>query len=217
MVTGLLVPDAGTAMILGQDVWQDVNAAKREIGVMPQPDQIFDRLTGMQLLIYSGMLRGMKRDVAHSRAGDLLNAFDLVSAADTMVSDYSAGMTKKICLASAMIHSPRILVLDEPFESVDPVSSANLKDILAEYASTGGTVIISSHVMSLVEKMCTHVAVINAGQVRAAGTMERFLQLVGGRHAAAKLSWLDGGYAANGVAPADSSAPTAPFPSPEES
>ena len=126
MVTGLLVPDAGTAMILGQDVWQDVNAAKREIGVMPQPDQIFDRLTGMQLLIYSGMLRGMKRDVAHSRAGDLLNAFDLVSAADTMVSDYSAGMTKKICLASAMIHSPRILVLDEPFESVDPVSSANL-------------------------------------------------------------------------------------------
>ncbi len=74
MVTGLLVPDAGTAMILGQDVWQDVNAAKREIGVMPQPDQIFDRLTGMQLLIYSGMLRGMKRDVAHSRAGDLLNA-----------------------------------------------------------------------------------------------------------------------------------------------
>lgn len=88
MVTGLLVPDAGTAMILGQDVWQDVNAAKREIGVMPQPDQIFDRLTGMQLLIYSGMLRGMKRDVAHSRAGDLLNAFDLVSAADTMVSDY---------------------------------------------------------------------------------------------------------------------------------
>ena len=220
-------PRAGTAMILGQDVWQDVNAAKREIGVMPQPDQIFDRLTGMQLLIYSGMLRGMKRDVAHSRAGDLLNAFDLVSAADTMVSDYSAGMTKKICLASAMIHSPRILVLDEPFESVDPVSSANLKDILAEYASTGGTVIISSHVMSLVEKMCTHVAVINAGQVRAAGTIEqvsagedleeRFLQLVGGRHAAAKLSWLDGGYAANGVAPADSSAPTAPFPSPEES
>ena len=153
MVTGLLVPDAGTAMILGQDVWQDVNAAKREIGVMPQPDQIFDRLTGMQLLIYSGMLRGMKRDVAHSRAGDLLNAFDLVSAADTMVSDYSAGMTKKICLASAMIHSPRILVLDEPFESVDPVSSANLKDILAEYASTGGTVIISSHVMSLVENL----------------------------------------------------------------
>lgn len=203
MVTGLLVPDAGTAMILGADVWSDVNRAKREIGVMPQSGQIFDRLTGRQLLIYSGMLRGMGRVETLRRADDLLKAFDLMGAADKMVVDYSAGMTKKICLATAMIHSPRILVLDEPFESVDPVSSANLKDILAEYASTGGTVIISSHVMSLVERMCTHVAVINAGQVCAAGTVdevaaggdleERFLALVGGRHAAAKLDWLDGG------------------------
>lgn len=127
MVTGLLVPDAGTAMILGHDVWSDVNTAKRMIGVMPQPDQILDRLTGLQLLVYSGMLRGMSRDETTRRAQDLLNAFDLAGAANTMVTDYSAGMTKKICLASAMIHSPRILVLDEPFESVDPVSSANLK------------------------------------------------------------------------------------------
>ncbi|PJM79391.1 ABC transporter ATP-binding protein [Bifidobacterium scaligerum] len=205
MVTGLLVSDAGNAMILGHDVWQDVNTVKRMIGVMPQPEQIFDRLTGMQLLVYSGMLRGMKRDESLARAKDLLSAFDLAQAADVMVSDYSAGMTKKICLASAMIHSPRILVLDEPFESVDPVSSANLKDILIEYAHTGGTVIISSHVMALVEKMCTHVAVINNGMVSAAGTVEqvaagedledRFLQLVGGRHAAVRISWLDGGTA----------------------
>jgi ABC-2 type transport system ATP-binding protein len=202
MLTGLLVPDGGSAMILGTDVWSDVNRAKRSLGVMPQSDQIFDRLTGLQLLAYAGMLRAMPRDEVNSRAHDLLAAFDLLSAANTMVSDYSAGMTKKICLASAMIHSPRILVLDEPFESVDPVSSANLKDILVEYAESGGTVIISSHVMSLVEKMCTHVAVINQGQVKAAGTVaqvaagedleDRFLQLVGGRHAAAHLSWLDG-------------------------
>ena len=213
MVTGLLVPDAGMAMILGHDVWRDVNTAKRMIGVMPQPDQIFDRLTGMQLLVYSGMLRGMRRDEATRRAKDLLNAFDLAQSANVMVTDYSAGMTKKICLASAMIHSPRILVLDEPFESVDPVSSANLKDILIEYAKTGGTVIISSHVMALVEKMCTHVAVINNGQVCAAGTVDevasgedledRFLQLVGGRHEAAHLAWLDG-----------SSSPVAPIPQP---
>ena len=192
-------------MILGHDVWSDVNTAKRMIGVMPQPDQIFDRLTGLQLLVYSGMLRGMSRDETTRRAQDLLNAFDLAGAANTMVTDYSAGMTKKICLASAMIHSPRILVLDEPFESVDPVSSANLKDILIEYAKTGGTVIISSHVMALVEKMCTHVAVINNGLVCAAGTVDevavgeeledRFLQLVGGRHEAAHLAWLDGGQA----------------------
>lgn len=150
-------------------------------------------------------MRGMSRDETTRRAQDLLNAFDLAGAANTMVTDYSAGMTKKICLASAMIHSPRILVLDEPFESVDPVSSANLKDILIEYAKTGGTVIISSHVMALVEKMCTHVAVINNGLVCAAGTVDevaageeledRFLQLVGGRHEAAHLAWLDGGQA----------------------
>ena len=220
MVTGMLVPDAGGATILGRDVWSDVNAAKRMIGVMPQPEQIFDRLTGMQLLVYAGMLRGMDRAETTRRAKDLLAAFDLAEAANTMVADYSAGMTKKICLASAMIHSPRILVLDEPFESVDPVSSANLKDILVEYARTGGTVIISSHVMALVERMCTHVAVINAGRVCAAGTVdevaagedleERFLQLVGGRHAAANLSWLDGG-ASDAVAPP---AAPAPYPTP---
>ncbi|WP_317642543.1 ABC transporter ATP-binding protein [Bombiscardovia apis] len=214
MATGLLVPDSGSVMILGRDVWSDVNQAKRSIGVMPQSNQIFDRLTGLQLLVYSGMLRGMKRQEASARAKDLLSAFDLASAADTMVSGYSAGMNKKICLATAMIHSPRLLVLDEPFESVDPVSSANLKDILAEYVSTGGTVIVSSHVMALVEKMCTHVAVINQGQVRADGTItqvaagedleDRFLQLVGGRHAAAQISWLNGG-------PAPSAQPVQPI------
>ncbi|RBP97405.1 ABC transporter [Bifidobacterium aemilianum] len=203
MLTGLLKPDGGSAMVLGQEVWANVNQVKQAIGVMPQTDQIFDRLTGMQLLIYAGMLRGMKRPEAMRRATDLLAAFDLAQAANKMVADYSAGMTKKICLAAAMIHSPRLLVLDEPFESVDPVSSANLKDILVEYASTGGTVIISSHVMALVEKMCTHVAVISDGQVKAAGTVaqvangedleDRFLQLVGGRHSAAHLSWLNGG------------------------
>lgn len=203
MVTGLLKPDGGMAVILGNDVWTDVNAAKRVIGVMPQPEQIFDRLTGLQLLIYCGMLRGMPRTQAMQRAGDLLRAFDLTAAENIMVADYSAGMTKKICLACAMIHSPRILVLDEPFESVDPVSSANLKDILIEYVATGGTVIISSHVMALVEKMCTHVAIINRGVVCAAGTVEqvaagedledRFLELVGGRHDAAHIDWLNGG------------------------
>ena len=112
------------------------------------------------------MLRGMRPRGDHASRQDLLNAFGLAGAANTMVTDYSASMTKEdLPWPPAMIHSPRILVLDEPFESVDPVSSANLKDILIEYAKTGGTVIISSHVMALVEKMCTHVAVINDGLV----------------------------------------------------
>lgn len=203
MATGMLVPDAGVATVLGVDVWRQTNDVKRMIGVMPQPSQVFDRLTGQQLLLYSGMLRGMQRDEAQRRTNDLLLAFDLEEARNLMVAEYSSGMMKKICLATAMIHSPRILVLDEPFESVDPVSSANLKDILVEYAQTGGTVIISSHVMALVEKMCTHVAVIANGQVMADGTIaqvaagedleDRFLELVGGRHQAAHIAWLQGG------------------------
>lgn len=201
MVTGMLRPDAGSAMILGVDIWRDIDRAKRIIGVMPQPDQIFDRLTGLQLLMYAGMLRGMPRAEVTRRANDLLAAFDLRDAANTAVVDYSSGMTKKICLASAMIHNPQLLVLDEPFESVDPVSSANLRDILLEYVQAGGTVVVSSHVMAMVEKMCTHVAVIDHGQVKAAGRVaevadgedleDRFLQLVGGRHAASQLAWLN--------------------------
>lgn len=203
MLTGMLVPNAGLAMVLGNNVWRNPDAAKRLIGLMPQPDQIFPTLTGMQMLVYAGMLRGMPRAEAVTRAMDLINAFDLTASANLMVREYSSGMTKKVCLASAMIASPRILVLDEPFEAVDPISSANIKDILVEYVNTGGTVIISSHVMALVERMCTHVAIINHGQVAAAGTIaqvangedleERFLQLVGGRHGAAHLGWLDGG------------------------
>ena len=215
MLTGLLMPDSGSASIFGNDVWSDVNSAKRAIGLMPQADEIFKTITGLQLLTYAGMLRDMSRAESVKRANDLLSAFDLTEAANTIVSDYSTGMTKKICLATAMIHSPRVLVLDEPFEAVDPVSSANLKDILAEYVSTGGTVIISSHVMELVEKMCSHVAIINEGHVAAAGTLaevaqgkdleDRFMELVGGRHAAARIDWLNGGKSNN--APA-SSAPS---------
>ena len=210
MLTGLLMPDSGSASIFGNDVWSDVNSAKRAIGLMPQADEIFRTITGLQLLTYAGMLREMSRAEAVRRATDLLSAFDLTEASNTMVSDYSTGMTKKICLATAMIHSPRVLVLDEPFEAVDPVSSANLKDILAEYVSTGGTVIISSHVMELVEKMCSHVAIINEGHVAAAGTLEevaqgknledRFMELVGGRHAAARIDWLNGGNSATPIA-----------------
>ena len=219
MLTGLLRPDAGIAMILGVDVWRDLDAAKGLIGVMPQSEEIFDRLTGMQLLMYAGMLRGMPRAEVSQRANDLLGAFDLSEAANTAVTDYSSGMTKKICLATAMIDSPRVLVLDEPFESVDPVSSANLRDILIEYVQTGGTVIVSSHVMAMVQKMCSHVAVIDYGQVKAAGTVaevaagedleERFLDLVGGRHAAAHLAWLDGGRAQD--APASTPAGVDPW------
>src|SRR5690625_6187257 len=113
----------------------------------------------------------MDADVVAERVPDLLRVMDLEEAANHMVADYSAGMTKKIGLAGAMIHSPHVLILDEPFEAVDPVSSARIRTILNEYVASGGTVMISSHVMDLVERTCDHVAVIDRGEVLASGTM----------------------------------------------
>jgi len=200
MATGLLRPDAGEVHVHGRSLWADPTAAKRMLGVLPDGVRLFDRLTGAQLLTYAGLLRGMDRDTVAERTADLLRALDLATDADTLVVDYSAGMTKKVALASALIHAPRLLVLDEPFEAVDPVSAANIREILHAYAATGGTVIVSSHVMDLVQRMCSHVAVVAGGRVLAAGTVddvragstleERFVELVGGRSTGEGLAWL---------------------------
>ncbi|HON75870.1 MAG TPA: ABC transporter ATP-binding protein [Dermatophilaceae bacterium] len=200
MVTGLLRPDSGTVSVLGHDVWTDPVAAKRLLGVLPDGLRLFDRLTGLQLVTYSGLLRGMDRDTVVSRAHELLGALGLAGDASALVVDYSAGMTKKISLACALVHAPRVLVLDEPFEAVDPVSASTIKEILDAFVDSGGTVVLSSHVMELVERLCSDVAVIAAGQVRAVGTVdevrggrsleERFVDLVGGRTHVQGLEWL---------------------------
>ena len=201
MATGLLRPDFGQVWVHGQDLWADPAQVKTLLGVLPDGVRLFDRLTGAQLITYSGLLRGMDRDTVAARATDLLRALDLTADANTLVVDYSAGMTKKVALACALVHAPRLLVLDEPFEAVDPVSAANIRDILVTYVREGGgTVIVSSHVMDLVQRMCDHVAVIAAGRVLAAGTVDavrgdgtledRFVELVGGRSTGAGLAWL---------------------------
>ncbi len=200
MVTGLLRPDSGTVSVHGIDVWADPVAAKRTIGVLPDRLRLFDRLTGAQLLYYSGILRGLDNATVRERSADLAAAFGLEDALNRLVADYSAGMTKKIALACAMIHSPRLLVLDEPFEAVDPVSAANLTEILQKYVAAGGTVVLSSHGMDLIERVCDSVAIIVHGQVLASGTLdevrgaatleERFVELAGGRKAAEGMEWL---------------------------
>ena len=200
MATGLLRPDAGTIMLHGVDVWRNLTEAKRLVGVLSDGVRLFDRLTGEQLVTYSGLLSGMDRPTVAERVDDLLRLLDLQGAGGTLVVDYSAGMTKKIALACALVHAPRLLVLDEPFESVDPVSAANIRDILQGYVASGGTVIVSSHAMDLVQRMCDNVAVISAGRVLASGTVDevrdgstledRFVELVGGRHHAEGPEWL---------------------------
>lgn len=200
MATGLLTPDQGTAYVNGIDVWKDDSAARAQLGVMPDGMRLLDRLSGPDFLVHVGMLRGLDRETARQRAHQLLDTLDLTDAGKKLISDYSAGMTKKISLAAALIHAPSLLVLDEPFEAVDPVSAANIRQILQDFTSRGGTVILSSHVMATVQQLCTHVAVINHGQVLAYGTTEevaagmsldeRFAQLVGGVHTSEGLSWL---------------------------
>ena len=200
MATGLLRPDAGRVDVLGVDLWADPVAAKGLLGILPDGVRLFDRLTGLQLVVHAGMLQRLPRATAVERAQSLLRALDLEQDADTLVADYSAGMTKKIALACALVHGPRLLVLDEPFKAVDPVSAASIRGILAEFVATGGTVIVSSHVMDLVERMCDHVAVLAAGRVLAAGTVDevragmsledRFVELVGGRRTGEGLEWL---------------------------
>jgi len=200
MATGLLRPDAGRALVHGIDVWAEPLAAKRMLGVLADGVDLFDRLTGEQLLVYTGLLYSLDRETVAARAAELIDMLDLGVAAGTAVSDYSAGMTKKVALACALIHSPRVLVLDEPFESVDPVSAANIRDILHGFVAAGGTVVVSSHSMDLVERMCDHVAIVAAGRVLASGPIDavrgaesledRFLGLVGGRRHSEGPEWL---------------------------
>lgn len=200
IVAGLLRADEGTVEICGIDQAAQPLAAKRVMGVLPDRLRTFDRLTGRQLLYYYGLLRGLASSVIEKRTADLARAFDLQEALSRVVSDYSAGMTKKLMLAGAMIHSPRVLVLDEPFESVDPVSSAVILDILRAYVAHGGTVILSSHGMDLVERVCSRVAIIVGGEVLAEGTIDevragqtleaRFVELSGGIGEVEGLEWL---------------------------
>ena len=200
MVTGMLQPTEGTALIRGIDMWSEPLKAKAHLGVLPDGVHLFDKLTGEQLITYSGYLHGIDKETVASRVKDLLAAMDLTDAAGRAVADYSAGMTKKIALAAALIHAPSVLILDEPFEAVDPVSAANIQDILRGFVASGGTVVISSHVMDLVQRLCDHVAIMDSGRILAAGTVdevragtsleERFVQLVGGRTSSEGLSWL---------------------------
>ncbi|HEY7597431.1 MAG TPA: ABC transporter ATP-binding protein [Actinophytocola sp.] len=201
MAVGLLRPDGGTATIFGVDVWADPVRAKALTGVLPDGMSLPERLTGAELLTYMGLLRGMDKDTVAQRTGELLAVLELDDARDRLVIDYSAGMRKKIGLATALLHAPKLLVLDEPFEAVDPVSAATIRTILQRFVTAGGAVVLSSHVMALVEQLCSHVAVITRGRVVAAGPVaevrggtsleEAFVHIVGGRTGGSEgLSWL---------------------------
>ncbi|MFJ8470656.1 ABC transporter ATP-binding protein [Kitasatospora sp. NPDC094011] len=203
MVTGLLRPDQGTVLVHGTDVWADPVTVKARIGILPEGLRMFERLSGRELLQYTGRLRGLPAAEVDRRAEELLAVLDLGRDADKLVADYSTGMRKKIGLAAALLHNPDVLFLDEPFEGVDPVSAQTIRGVLKRYAAAGSTVVFSSHVMELVEQLCDWVAVVNAGRVIAQGSLdtvrggrslhEAFLELIGVREDDGQaLGWLGG-------------------------
>ncbi|WP_369807918.1 ABC transporter ATP-binding protein [Leucobacter chinensis] len=204
MISGLNRPTSGRVLVGDVNVWKDGPAAKRLIGSLPDRLRLFDRLTGAQLLNYAGVLQGLDSQTVASRADDLAQAFGLEGALGRAVQSYSAGMQKKIALACSMIHSPQLLVLDEPFETIDPVSAANVTEILEKFVESGGSVVMSSHSLDLIQRVCDHVVVINDGDVIAQGSVddvrdgmsleERFAKLTQQNETERGLEWLHGSY-----------------------
>jgi ABC-2 type transport system ATP-binding protein len=172
MLTGLLAPSAGRMEILGLDLAQHPVEVKRQIGVVPEGMALFGRLTGAEYLNFAGRMYGLDRDTAAKRTLELLDFMQLAEQSRTLVTDYSHGMQKKLALAAAVIHSPKILFLDEPFEGVDAIASGTLKAMLQRMIARGATIFLTSHVLEIVERLCSHVGIIHQGKLVAQGSLE---------------------------------------------
>jgi ABC-2 type transport system ATP-binding protein len=185
MLTGLLAPSSGRMQILGSDLTQDSVEVKRQIGVVPEGMALFGRLTGSEYLNFVGRMYGLDRSTAAKRTAELLEFMQLVDQPKALVTDYSHGMQKKLALAAAVIHGPKILFLDEPFEGVDAIASNTLKSMLQNMISRGATIFLTSHVLEIVERLCSHVAIIHRGQLVAQGSLEELRAGVEAQAAAA--------------------------------
>jgi ABC-2 type transport system ATP-binding protein len=185
MLTGLLAPTSGRMQILGVDLAQDSVEVKRQIGVVPEGMALFGRLTGSEYLNFVGRMYGLDRATAAKRTAELLDFMQLVDQPRALVTDYSHGMQKKLALAAAVIHGPKILFLDEPFEGVDAIASNTLKFMLQNMISRGATIFLTSHVLEIVERLCSHLAIIHRGQLVAQGSLEELRAGVEAQAAAA--------------------------------
>src|ERR1700736_73539 len=172
MLTGLLAPSSGRVEVLGIDFAAHPVEVKRQIGVVPEGMGLFDRLTGRDYLRFVGRMYGLDQQTTDRRADELLEFMQLADRPKTMIVDYSHGMQKKLALAAAVIHGPRVLFLDEPFVGVDALAAGALRSLLGRMAERGVTIFLTSHVMEIVERLCSHVAIINKGRLVAQGSLE---------------------------------------------
>jgi ABC-2 type transport system ATP-binding protein len=185
MLTGLLAPSAGRIQILGMDLTGNAIEVKRQIGVVPEGMALFGRLTGAEYLNFVGRMYGLDRDTASKRSAELLEFMQLVDQPKTLITDYSHGMQKKLALAAAVIHGPKILFLDEPFEGVDAIASGTLKAMLQSMIARGATIFLTSHVLEIVERLCSHLAIIHRGRLVAQGSLDELRAGVEAQAAAA--------------------------------
>lgn len=205
MIVGLLRPNGGTGGIGEFDTWKDPLEVKRRIGVLPEEFNLYERLTGAELLDFTSAMHGLDREEATTRRDELLAMLDLEEASGKLVGDYSRGMRKKVALAAAIIHRPPVLFLDEPFEGVDPVSARLIQDLLRRYTAQGATIVFSSHEMYLVERLCTRIGIMQKGRMVIESTPQglceemgvdsvedAFILAVGGALRSEGVTWLDG-------------------------
>jgi ABC-2 type transport system ATP-binding protein len=172
MLTGLLAPTSGKIEILGLDFQKNLVDVKRQIGVVPEGMALFGRLTGSEFLNFAGRMYGLSRETAAKRAAELLDFMQLADQPKKLVTDYSHGMQKKLAMAAAVIHAPKVLFLDEPFEGVDAIAAGTLKAMLQGMIARGATIFLTSHVLEIVERLCSHVAIIDKGRLVAQGSLE---------------------------------------------
>lgn len=172
MIVGLLRPTSGTARIAGIDIWENPLEAKAKIGVLPEGMQLYQRLSAREFIRFSGTMYGLSKANVETRTEELLTLLDLSDDADKLIIDYSHGMRKKTALAAAIIHDPRVIFLDEPFEGVDAISGRIIRDVLRRLRERGTTIFFSSHILEIVERLCTRVGVIADGRLVALGTIE---------------------------------------------
>ena len=204
-LTGLLRPTKGSMRILGIDPTADAVQVKRRIGVVPEDLALFDRLTAQETLAFVAQVHGLDDATTGARSKDLLELMDLQTASNTLVTDFSHGMRKKLSLAAALLPAPRLLFLDEPFEGIDAVASRQIKDLLQSFVARGGTIFLTSHILEIVERLSTHIGVIARGRLVAQGRIdelrsgagvgrtleELFIELVGGEgRAHHALDWI---------------------------
>jgi len=204
MLTGLLSPTAGQIQVLGYNMLDAKESleAKRSIGVIPENLALFDNLTSRDYLTFVGRIHGLERLVIRQRSMELMDLLDLDYQSRSITLEFSHGMRKKLSLAAALLHNPKLLFLDEPFEGVDAVASKVIRDLLEQFIAKGGTVFLTSHILEIVQRLCTHVGIITKGTLVLSekiqslthnGSLEAaFMRAVGGENneISNKLDWL---------------------------